>query len=155
MTRASVNAWWLALPALLVLGTFVLFPLVSVVRYATWDWSGLSDPVPVGMANYRRLFTDAELGRSLRATLLFALLMLPSFLWLSRTVAVAIDGLRVERFVKALLFLPGLVTVGGSAIAWYSLYNPDYGLVRELTGVSLPWSTEPWAGLVYIVLFTL
>ena len=155
MTRAPRRAWWLALPALLVLGTFVLFPLVSVVRYATWDWSGLSEPVFVGAGNFRRLLTDAELGRSLRATLLFALLMLPSFLWLSRTVAVAIEGLRVERFVKALLFLPGLITVGGSAIAWGSLYNPDYGLLRELTGLSLPWSTEPWAGLVYIVLFTL
>jgi multiple sugar transport system permease protein len=98
---------------------------------------------------------DAELGRSLRATLFFALLMLPSFLWLSRTIAVAIDGLRGERFIKALLFLPGLITVGGSAIAWYSLYNPDYGLLYELTGFALPWNTRPWAGLLYVVLFTL
>ncbi len=155
MARAYRRAWWLAIPSLLILATFVLIPLVSVARYATWDWSGLSDPVPVGVDNFRHLLTDAELGRSLRATLLFALLMLPSFLWLSRTIAVAIDGLKIERFVKALLFLLGLTTVGGSAIAWGSLYNPDYGLIRELTGVSLPWSTEPWAGLLYIVLFTL
>lgn len=149
------RSWYLALPAALVLTTFIFVPLVSVLRYAGWDWSGLSNPVPVGLANFRRLLTDAELGRSLRATLFFALLMLPSFLWLSRTIAVAIDGLKVERFVKALLFLPGLITVGGSAIAWYSLYNPDYGFVVELTGVALPWSTEPWAGLIYVVLFTL
>ncbi len=155
MTRAPKRAWWLAVPALLVLGTFVLFPLVSVVRYATWDWSGLSAPTPAGTGNFRRLLTDAELRRSLRATFLFALLMLPTFLWLSRTIAVAIDGLRGERFIKALLFLPGLITVGGSAIAWYSLYNPDYGLLLELTGVSLPWTTEPWAGLLYVVLFAL
>lgn len=155
MTRAPKRAWWLAAPALLVLGTFVFFPLVSVVRYATWDWSGLSAPTPAGTGNFRRLLTDAELRRSLRATFLFAFLMLPTFLWLSRTIAVAIDGLRGERFIKALLFLPGLITVGGSAIAWYSLYNPDYGLLLELTGVSLPWTTEPWAGLLYVVLFAL
>lgn len=155
MTRAPKRAWWLAAPALLVLGTFVFFPLVSVVRYATWDWSGLSAPTPAGTGNFRRLLTDAELRRSLRATFLFALLMLPTFLWLSRTIALAIDGLRGERFIKALLFLPGLITVGGSAIAWYSLYNPDYGLLLELTGVSLPWTTEPWAGLLYVVLFAL
>ncbi len=149
------RSWWLALPASLVLVTFIFVPLVSVLRYATWDWSGLSVPVPVGLKNFERLVADPELGRSLRATFLFALLMLPSFLWLSRTIAVAINGLRVERFVKALLFLPGLMTVGGSAIAWYSLYNPDYGFLLELTGVALPWSTEPWAGIVYVVLFTL
>ena len=135
--------------------TFVFFPLVSVLRYATWDWSGLSAPVPVGFENFRRLLADSELRQALRATVLFALLMLPSFLWLSRTIAVAINGLPLERFVKALLFLPGLMTVGGSAIAWYSLYNPDYGVIRELTGLALPWSTEPWAALVYVVLFTL
>lgn len=159
MTRHKLHtpkrAWWLATPALLILGVFVLFPLLSVVRYATWDWSGLSNPTPVGSGNFRRLLADGELWRSLRATLFFALLMLPTFLWLSRTIAVAIDGLRGERFIKALLFLPGLITVGGSAIAWYLLYNPDYGLVYELTGLALPWSTRPWAGLFYIVLFTL
>jgi multiple sugar transport system permease protein len=153
--RAPPRAWWLALPALLVLVTFLFTPLASVVRYATWDWSGLSAPVQVGAANFRRLLRDAELGRSLRTTLLFAVLMLPSFLWLSRTVAVAIEGTRLERPLKALLFLPGLITVGGSAIAWYSLYNPDYGFVLELTGLALPWTTEPWAGLLYVVLFTL
>ncbi len=155
MVRRPQRAWLLALPAGIVLTAFIFVPLASVLRYAFWDWSGLSDPVPVGLANFRLLLTDAELGRSLRATFFFALLMLPSFLWLSRTIAVAIDGLRVERFVKALLFLPGLLTVGGSAIAWYSLYNPDYGFMVELTGLALPWSTEPWAGLVYVVLFTL
>lgn len=154
MYRAKPS-WWLALPAGLALTVFVLTPLVSVLRYATWEWSGLSDPTPIGLGNFKFLVADTELRRALFATLEFALLMLPTFLWLSRTIAVAIHGVRLERFIKALLFLPGLITVGGSAIAWYSLYNPDYGVVRELTGLALPWNTEPWAGLVYVVLFTL
>ena len=83
------------------------------------------------------------------------LMMLPSFLYLSRTIAIAIDGVKLERFIKALLFLPGLMTVAGSATAWYLLYNPNYGLITELTGLSLPWDYETWAALIYIVLFTL
>jgi multiple sugar transport system permease protein len=47
------------------------------------------------------------------------------------------------------------VTVGGSAIAWYLLYNPDFGVVPELTGLALPWTSQPWAALGYVVLFTL
>jgi multiple sugar transport system permease protein len=138
-----------------VLVGFSLVPLLSVFRYAFWDWSGLSPPTAAGWANFARLLSDRALLESLRITLLFALITLPLFIYLSYAIAVAIYGLRVERFVKALLFLPGLTTVGGSAVAWYLLYNPDYGLVRELTGLSLPWSSEPWAALVYIVLFTL
>ncbi len=115
----------------------------------------MSAPTPVGWANFSRLLGDTALRESLRVTLLFTLLTLPLFLYFSYTIAVAIEGLRLERFVKALLFLPGLTTVGGSAVAWYLLYNPDYGLVRELTGLSLPWGSEPWAALAYIILFTL
>lgn len=152
MTRP---AWFLALPALALFGVFVLFPLLSVIRYAGWEWSGLSEPTVIGFANIPRLFRDSDLWRSLRTTVFFAALMLPSFLWLARTIALAIEGLRLERFIKALLFLPGLMTIAGSVIAWNLLYEPSYGLVRELTGLYLPWDFEPWAALVFVVLFTL
>ena len=148
-------AWFLALPALALFGVFVLYPLVNVVRYAGWQWSGLSQPEPVGFAHFGRLLRDPDLWRSFRTTALFALLMLPAFLWLSRTIALAIEGSWLERFVKALLFLPGLMTIAGSVIAWNLLYEPSYGLVRELTGLSLPWDFEPWAALLFVALFTL
>ena len=151
----SKRARLFALPALLLLAVFALFPLVSVVRFSAWEWSGLSAPQPVGLANFARLWRDADLWRSLRTTFFFAALLLPSFLWLSRVIALGIAGTHVERFVKALLFLPGLMTVAGSVIAWNLLYEPSYGLVKELTGLSLPWDFEPWAALVFVVLFTL
>jgi multiple sugar transport system permease protein len=145
----------LALPATLVFGVFSLLPLVAVVRYATWRWSGTAEPVPVGAENVLRLLRDDALLQSLLTTVSFAVLALPAFLALSVTIAMAIEGLRVERFVKALLFAPGLITIGGSAIAWYLLYNPDFGVVVELTGLRLPWTTHPSAALAYVVMFTL
>ncbi len=149
------RAWLLALPALLLMAVFVFVPLASVVRYATWDWSGLSAPEPVGLQNFARLAQDPDFWRALRTTALFALLLLPAFLWLSRTVALGIYGTGLERFIKALLFLPGLMTLAGSVIAWTLLYEPSYGLVRELTGLALPWDFEPWAALLFVALFTL
>lgn len=145
----------LAFPATAVFVAFSLVPLLSVVRYATWRWSGTADPVPVGAANLLRALGDAALWQALGTTVAFAMLAVPAFLALSLVIALAIEGLAIERFVKALLFAPGLVTVGGSAIAWYLLYNPDFGLVVELTGLRLPWTTQPAAALVYVVLFTL
>ncbi len=153
--RSHRHAWLLATPAALVFVAFSLVPLVSVVRFATWRWSGTAEPVPVGAANLLRALGDQAMWQSLGTTVLFAALALPAFLTLSLVVALAIEGLRVERFVKALLFAPGLVTVGGSAIAWYLLYNPDFGLMVELTGLRLPWTTQSGAALVYVVLFTL
>ncbi len=188
----SYRAYWLALPALIILATFVFLPLASVIRYASWDWSGVSDPDFVGWGNVKRMLADPELWRSLKATLFFALITIPVFLWLSRSIAIAIEGVRLERFIKALLFMPNLITVGGSAIAWYLLYEPDYGFLAEFSryfyftydlnlpceiefsryftkylpfewkslslpcnGLVLPWRDAAWAGIVYVVLFTL
>ncbi len=152
---ARRRSFWLALPATLVFALFSLVPLLAVLRYATWRWSGTTDPVPVGAANLVRLLGDDALWRSLGTTVTFAALALPAFLVLSVVIALAIEGVRFERAIKALLFAPGLVTVGGSAIAWYLLYNPDFGVVPELTGLALPWTSQPWAALAYVVLFTL
>ncbi len=155
LDRWSQRAWPLALPALLLLGAFLLVPLVSVLRYASWAWSGLSAPEPAGLGNVRRMFGDTELLRSLRTTLFFGLMFLPAFLGLSRLIAIAIDGTRLERPLKALLFMPSLITIAGSAIAWYLLYNPDYGFVVDLTGLALPWGSRAWAAILYVALFTL
>jgi multiple sugar transport system permease protein len=150
------RAYLLALPATLVFVVFSLVPLLSVLRYATWRWSGTTEPLPVGAANLLRLLADGALWASLGTTAMaFAVLALPAFLTLSLVIALAIEGVRYERAIKALLFAPGLITVGGSAIAWYLLYNPDFGLIPELTGLVLPWTSQPWAALVYVVLFTL
>lgn len=149
------RAYLLALPATLVFVVFSLVPLLSVLRYATWRWSGTTEPQPVGTANLLRLLADGELWAALGTTAAFAVLALPAFLTLSVVIALAIEGMRYERAIKALLFAPGLITVGGSAIAWYLLYNPDFGLIPELTGLVLPWTSQPWAALTYIVLFTL
>ena len=149
------RAYLLALPATLVFAAFSLVPLLSVLRFATWRWSGTTDPLPVGAANLTRLLSDGALWASLGTTAMFAAMALPAFLTLSLVIALAIEGTRYERAIKALLFAPGLITVGGSAIAWYLLYNPDFGLIPELTGLTLPWTSQPWAALIYVVLFTL
>ena len=148
--KARHQAALLALPALVVFVLFSLWPLASVVRYATWRWSGTSE-----LDNFARLLTDTTLWQSLGVTALFAVITVPLFLVLSIVIAWAIEGLRAERFIKALLFAPGLITVSGSAIAWYLLYNPDFGLLVELTGVALPWNSQPAAAMAYIILFTL
>lgn len=168
------RAYLLALPAMALMAVFLLLPLVSVFRYATWQWSGLSEPVGIGLANFQKLASDKELWRSLRITALYASMLIPSFLGLSRTIALAITETKLERFVKALLFLPSLMTIAGSVVAWFLLYNPNYGLMVELSrlllrtipcqfgaiplpcnGLYLPWDSNSFAALIYVALFTL
>ncbi|MFC5601053.1 carbohydrate ABC transporter permease [Deinococcus cellulosilyticus] len=148
--------WWGVLPSVLSMLVFVGYPLLQVMQFSTLDWGGTDEGTNIGLKNYLSLFTDADFGGSLFTTLIFALITLPLFMGLSILVAVEIDGTKLERLVKALMFMPGLVTVAASAISWYVLFSPDYGVISELTqgALSLPWGDQGWAALVLIALFT-
>ncbi|GEM86429.1 carbohydrate ABC transporter permease [Meiothermus granaticius] len=148
------SAQWFALPAVLLLGLFLLYPFVDVLRFSTWDWSGLSAPRPIGLENYRQILQDPDFYKSLRTTLIFSLITLPPFILLSVLLALALDGQPYERGIKALLFLPGLVTLGGAAVAWYTLFSPEYGALAAVVPVPRWDQSVGWA-LVLIMLFTL
>lgn len=159
--RGRVNilrpAWWGVIPSLTLLLLFIGYPLVQVIGISTLKWDGVIAGQGVGLGNYQRLITDPDLGRSLLVTLAFAGLTLPMFVFLSALTAMELEGSRLERGLKALLFLPGLWTIGASAIGWYTLYSPEYGLLASVTNgvLSLPWDSQGWAALVLIAAFTI
>ncbi len=145
---------WFALPAVLLLGIFLLYPFLYVVRFWTWVLSGLSAPKPIGLDNYRQILQDPDFWKSLSTTLIFALMSLPPFILLSVLLALALEEQPYERQIKALLFLPGLVTLGGAAVAWYTLFSPEYGALAAIVAVTR-WDQNVFWALVLVVLFTL
>jgi multiple sugar transport system permease protein len=157
MTRAFPSGWWGVLPTLLLLAVFIAYPLLQVLQISTLRWDGIAPGQNIGLENYRNLFTDADLGRSLWTTLLLAMGVIPLFVGLAAIIAIELDGTKLERIIKAILFLPGLWTIGASAIGWYTLYAPDYGLLATISNgaLALPWGDQPWAALVLVGAFTI
>lgn len=159
--RASVHrlppGWWGILPSLFSLLLFLGYPLLQVLGFSTLEWGGLQPGKPIGLKNYQTLLSDSDLRSSLLVTLEFAALTLPLYVLLSAFIALEIEGTRLERPVKALMFLPGLLTVGASAVGWYTLFSPDYGLLTTLSGgvLKLPWGDNAFAAVVLVAAFTL
>lgn len=146
--------WWGLLPSVLNLLIFIGYPLLQVIGFSTLDWGGIATGKFVGTGNYHDMLSDSDLRESLFTTLKFAVLTLPLYVMLSVFIALEIEGTRFERPVKALMFLPGLITVAASAVSWYTLFS-DYGVFTALTGIVWKWGSEPWAALFLIVAFTL
>jgi multiple sugar transport system permease protein len=149
-------AWWGVIPSLLALTLFIAYPLVQVFQISAQKYSIVYEGF-AGLSNYARMLADPNVGRSLLLTLIFGLCTLPLFVGLATLCAIELEGTRLERLVKAILFLPSLWTIGASAIGWYTLYEPDYGMLATLTGgfLRLPWHDKGWAGVALIVLFTI
>jgi multiple sugar transport system permease protein len=151
------SGWWGVVPSMVALGIFVLYPLIQVLSISTLRWDGVVSGESVGLGNYATLLADPDLGRSIQITLAFAALTLPAFVIISSLTALELEGSRLERPLKALLFLPGLWTVGASAIGWYTLYAPEYGVLATVTQgvIALPWDSQGWAALLFVAAFTI
>jgi len=145
----------LHLPALAHQAVFLVYPLAAVVGYSLTAWDGFSAPRPIGLANYEFMAQEPAFWRSVGITGLAVVMQVPAFVVLSAMIAIEIEGSRLERVIKAVLFLPFVISISSATAGWYTLYGEDYGAVRELTGLFIPWGSQPWAGLLIVSLFTI
>lgn len=160
ISRALQSPWlWLA-PVMLPFALFVLIPLVEVIRlsFYQWDWF---EEIPVGLGQYRRLLRDPEFIRALGHTVIFALIVVPSWIVLTFAIAVAIAPMapRARSSWTITFYLTYLVSPLVLAIVWTWMLAPDSGgLVNRGLGLvglgPLPWLASPRLALGGVILST-
>lgn len=151
--RGNATPYVLLAPASLLLLTFWIVPLllvfaVSLFRFDLSD-NGLGF---VGLGNYVTEFRSGEFGRSLTATLLYALYTVVPSMGIGLLAAVSIHGLRHgQAFWRSVYFLPVASTLVAMASVWRWMFQPDAGiadhLVRAVFGVG-DWLNHPGLALV-------
>jgi multiple sugar transport system permease protein len=129
------------LPAALYLVIFQLVPVLYGLALSFTDYSPLSrsGPRPVGLANYARLFSDAEFGAALLVTGRYVLQALPATVVIALFLAVLTNrGFRGVALVRSALYVPHIVSLTAVSMVWLWLYS-QHGLVNQvLDMVGLP-----------------
>ncbi|WP_042164054.1 carbohydrate ABC transporter permease [Streptomyces sp. NBRC 110035] len=140
---------------------FVVWPFVQSISYSFTDWTGLSpDFEVVGFANYTRMLDDGIFWKSLRHSLLFALLVpvvtIGLALFLSfminaggrrRRGGPVISGVRGSAFYRIVYFFPQVLSIAIVALLFAFAYNPDSGAINSfLRGVGLDDPQPLWLG---------
>lgn len=164
-TRASYNreevltAGLFLLPAFVVLGLFVLYPIVAAGQISLTSWNGFA-PVKefIGLDNFVRLSQDPEFWNSLLVTLVYAfgvcLLSVASGL----TVALLLDApLRGRGFYRGIYFLPAVTSSVAAAIVWRYMLDPAgfVNVALERVGIQGPdWLQDRWLALGALILLT-
>jgi raffinose/stachyose/melibiose transport system permease protein len=69
MKRSNVTGALISLPAISIYSLFVIYPLISAVRYSFTQWDGIGEKEFVGFANYIQIFQSPELLASIRNSL--------------------------------------------------------------------------------------
>ncbi len=148
-------------PAVIGFLVFVGYPLIRSFYLALTKYNGLTDPVFVGLGNFRRLFTtDPAFWPALRATGYLVLLYVPLSLILGLALAMFCNqrfaGVRI---VRTLAYLPVVLPAVATITLWKFILDPQVGLLNTiLDRLGLPtslWLQGPGTSMPSVVMVML
>jgi raffinose/stachyose/melibiose transport system permease protein len=134
-SQAAARALWrrdaavalFILPALLLYGVYLLYPLAASIWYSLLQWNGISKPIFIGLGNWQHLLGDSDVLGSLRNT---AIILAGSLLEIPFGLAIALAVNRLGRigvFLSTIYIIPVLISSVAIGITWATLYNPQFG----------------------------
>lgn len=107
-------------PALLLITFGLLWPGILTIKSSFMD---AAEQQFVGMANYARIFTDAEFLTVIRNTFMWVLLVPTVATAVGLVYAILVDRTRFEKQAKTLIFLPMAISMVGASIIWKFMYE--------------------------------
>jgi multiple sugar transport system permease protein len=140
-------------PAMLLVGLFIIFPVLNGVRLSFTDATPLRPDLRyVGLENFVYLFEDPEFWEVLGNTFYIVGVATVLATVCGYGLAVLLNaGLRAANLFRAAIFQVWVVPWIVIAILWGWLFSQDYGLVNYLllqlgvTDVNLKWLFDPTA----------
>jgi alpha-glucoside transport system permease protein len=160
--REGVRPWIFVGPALVLLSVFLVYPVINTILISFKDAQSQSF---VGLDNFKFVFTDESMLRSIRNTLGWMIIVPTVAVATGLAYATLADRLRRgEAVAKSIIFLPMAISFAGASITWrliYSFRPAGFGSnIGLLNGVMLglgqnpvDWlSQHPWNNLYLMVI---
>ena len=146
--REGVRPYVFVGPALVILGVFLVYPVINTLLISLKDAQGEGF---VGLDNFKFVFTDESMLRAIRNTLGWTLVVPVVAVSIGLAFATLVDRLRRgEAVAKSLIFMPMAISFAGAAITWRLIYDfrPEgFGSNIGLrTGSGWVWVTSRWRG---------
>jgi putative chitobiose transport system permease protein len=129
--KRTATPYLFLLPALVLLGIFVFYPIGAVVYYSLTDYDIVRPPVFVGLDNFVRLLDDDTLKLALLHSFLY-LIVTPILIVLSIILAIVVNRrLRGIHIYRALYFVPAVSGSIAIGLSWRWLFDRS-GIINSL-----------------------
>lgn len=106
-------------PALAVLSTYLIWPTLNTLYLSFFDQRSQTF---VGFENYHFAFSDRSMLLAFQNNLLWLILVTSISVSLGLILAVLVDKLAYETWIKALIFLPMAISFVGASVIWKFVY---------------------------------
>lgn len=143
------TAYLMILPSIVLLGIFVLTPLVMSVQKSFTDWQLYRDSQFVGLHNFVMVLKNQFFLQSIKNIIWFAAVIIPTQLVLTFLFAHALRGMsqRAGAFIKTAIYVPTVISGVIASVIFLFIFNYQGGilnwLVRQFGGKRIPFLAEP------------
>lgn len=155
--RSDQTKFWFLGPAVVWILVFTIFPLLYALYTSFFSFRFGKINQFVGLTNFGRLFTDANLHNGLRVTLTFVIVTVTIQMLLGFGLALLLNReMRGKNILRAIMILPLFATpvaMGYLGITlFYEINGPINELIRAFGGSDIPWLSNPFWAQVAIIL---
>lgn len=141
------------IPALILFSIFTYIPLIMTLGYSVTDWNGYSKEFNfVGLDNFLKVFTDAEVLQTFGNTLYFTVLAVIIGLALQLMLAIFLfEKLKGRNILRAIIYAPCIISPVIVSLTWVNFFQYA-GIINEvLSNIGLGGLQIDWLGDVNIV----
>lgn len=166
--REARTGYLLLAPSLLGVGVFLILPVFVVLALSLQQWDLISPARWVGLANFRDILTDPNVGNSVLVTAFFVAIVIPVQTALGLATALLLDrrlpGSQVFRVIYVIPWICAPLALG---VVWRWIFDPSDGALNALIGQRVEWLSSPtlalpavaavavWSQVGYVTLFFL
>ncbi len=143
--RALVQPWLFVLPALALLGVYLVYPLFETARLSFMNDTGEQF---VGLANYKWVLVDPNFLITIRNNFMWLLVVPALATLMGLIVAVLADRVWWGNVAKTLVFMPMAISFVGASVIWKFVFDfrgPDAEQIGILNALVMGMGLEPQA----------
>jgi multiple sugar transport system permease protein len=144
------NFYLFVLPWLLGFLIFTLGPMLASAFLSFTEFSVMSPPKWIGIANYSEMFKTPLFWKSMGNTLYMVAFDLPLGLIFSLAAAVLLNQkLRGVNVFRAIFYLPVLIPAIANILLWVWIFDKDAGILNTLLKM-VGFAPQPWLTSQYL-----
>lgn len=147
------------LPYFLLYIAFGLFPILFSLGVSFTSWDGIGDVIFIGLANYKRVFTqDKFFYKSLWNTIILLVISTPIQIILGLLMATFLKDFfkRTRNCLQLINFLPYITTPVAVGIIFQLMFDWKSGIINALLNLfgveSIYWLGNAWPSRIVVIL---
>ncbi|GAB2723362.1 carbohydrate ABC transporter permease [Paenibacillus thermoaerophilus] len=136
MTEAARKRAFIAiglLPALLLFVFFVIVPIFWSAYFGFFDWKGIGEMKFIGLANYAEALSDPLFYKAFKNNMIVVAASVFGQVPIALVLALVLTkSTMFQRFIRASVFMPMVLSSVVIGIIWGYIYHPQIGILNFL-----------------------